>query len=503
MSALPNKKTLPLYLLAPLLGGLYCLGFAPIGWWPATLIAVAGLFHLLNQTRIKVGLAAWLFGLGKYGVGVSWVYVSINAYGGASVGLAMLLVALFVLFVSALFCWPLGWLYGRFRTLAPWQNLTLFAGIWTFFDWALTWFLTGFPWLYAANTLLETQFSGWLPVLGVVGASGVMVFSAGALTLAVAHPPRRFGFLVAALLPWVGGAMLGQVAWVQPASHHTVALIQGNLDQNLKWQPGQSHSNYRQHRRLTEPNWDAELIVWPEAAITEFGQRGQTWIEELASKAKQSRTSLIVGMPEVEVHGDRYRFYNMALGLGEAKGRFRKHHLVPFGEYIPFEGLLRGLIQFFDLPMSANSAGAPDQSNLQSRFGEIAMAICYEVAYPESMRRSAETAGVLATISNDTWFGASFGPHQHLEIARARALENGRWLLRATNNGLTAIVKFDGTIVDVLPQFEAGVLRGSFEVMTGRTPYNLWGHQPLFAGWLLLLFMLRRAALARRAADRV
>ena len=501
MSLQPTRNTLSLYLLALLLGGLYCLGFAPIDWWPATLIAIAGLFHVFNRPGVNLALAGWLFGVGKYAVGASWVYVSINVYGGASAILALVLVALFVMFVSLLFCMPLGWLYGRWRTDCLWRNLVLFAGAWAFFDWALTWLLTGFPWLYAANALLGTQFSGWLPVLGVVGASALVVFSSAAIATAVQYHRRRPGLVLAALLPWFGGALLGQVAWVQPVREHTVALVQGNLDQTLKWRPDRSEDNFRRHLSLTQPNWDADLIIWPEAAITEFPQRAQRWIELLTTKAIESRTSLIVGMPEVEARGEQYLFYNMALGLGEAKGRFRKHHLVPFGEYVPLEGLLRGLITFFDLPMSANSAGPPDQPNLQSRLGEIAMAICYEVAYPESMRRSAKTAGVLATISNDTWFGASFGPHQHLDIARARALENGRWMLRATNNGLTAIVTADGNIADVLPQFEPGVLRGSFQVMTGRTPYNVWGHSPLLLGWLLLvLFLRRKAPVSTRAA---
>ena len=194
------------------------------------------------------------------------------------------------------------------------------------------------------------------------------------------------------------------------------------------------------------------------------------------------------GIPGVEQQDDGYAFQNLSLGVGLARGRYVKHHLVPFGEYVPLAFALRGLIDFFDLPMSSSTPGAKHQANITTQFGELAMAICYEVAYPGTMREKAASAAVLATISNDTWFGASIGPLQHLQIAQVRAAENGRWMLRATNNGITAVVDHQGKIVDQLPQFEAGVLRSEFQVMRGTTPYNRLGNLPFFA--LLLLCLL-------------
>jgi len=256
----------------------------------------------------------------------------------------------------------------------------------------------------------------------------------------------------------------------------------------------------RKHLRLSAQHWDADILVWPEAAVTMYPQQAQGLLESLGEQGRATGTDIVLGIPGATALPDGgYQLQNLAIGLGEARGRFAKHHLVPFGEYVPLESVLRGLIAFFDLPMSSSSPGAADQPNIKLRSGEAAMAICYEIAYPDSMRRRAADAAVLMTISNDTWFGRSIGPLQHMQIARMRAVENGRWLLRATNNGVTAIVDPRGKVTAQLPQFEAGVLRGAIEVMQGRTPYSVLGHWPvlavLLAIGLWLLWLRRRAAL--------
>ena len=483
--------------VALLAGASYSLGFAPFHFWPVTLIAVAAIYWALRDNDRPVFLM-WVFGIGKYGVGASWIYVSIHVYGNASPALAAALVGLFVGFVAALFCAPIGLLYKKLRTTetGPLQNVLLFAAAWGLLDWVLTWLLTGFPWLYVADVLVGLAGAagpealiapaGLIPIIGVLGTSLFMVAaSASAVELALSRASRVKRGLLGALvgLPWVIGVVAMQVEWVKPASSHTVTLVQGNLDQARKWLPEERIPNLRRHLRLSEPHWGSELIVWPEAAITFYPQQAEQLLEDLGRRANDSGSALIVGIPGVrEVEGG-YTFENLAIGLGQARGRFAKQHLVPFGEYVPLEGLLRGVIDFFDLPMSSSSPGSAQQANLRAPFGEVAMAICYEVAYADSMRLRARTAAVLATISNDTWFGESIGPHQHMQIAQARALENGRWMLRATNNGVTAVVDHRGQIQARLNQFEADALVDEFQIMQGLTPYNRWGNLP----FLLLL----------------
>jgi apolipoprotein N-acyltransferase len=292
--------------------------------------------------------------------------------------------------------------------------------------------------------------------------------------------------MLVAASPWALALGMQFAVWVSPVGSKTVALVQGNVDQAQKWLPENRIPIINHYLELTEPHWDAELIVWPEAAITLFEHQAQDVLQALDERGKREHAAVVLGIPSVErVPRDGYLTYNAALAVGDAEGRYTKRQLVPFGEYVPFEDWLRGLIEFFDLPMSSSQPGPLHQPPF--RLGDLtsAVAICYEVVYGELMRTSAEDADLLLTISNDTWFGASIGPLQHMQIARMRALENGRALVRSTNNGVTAIVDHKGRLLDALPQFEAGVLRGSFPLLEGRTPYNRYGDF-----WLVALSLL-------------
>ena len=495
------------YLLAPLLGAGYCLAFAPFGWWPVLFVAVAGLLLLVLRYPQQAPALAWWFGVGKYGLGASWVYVSIHVYGQASAPLAAALVALFVAFMAGLFCLPVGWLWRRLRLgQAPLRDGALFVACWSLSDWCLTWLLTGFPWLMPAHALLASPLGAWLSVFGTLGTGVLALLSAAGAAVLVwriwHRAATRALYLPAGLaaLPWLTALGVDPVQWTQPVSTHQVALVQGNLDQAVKWHRDQGWSNFRKHAALSESYWDADLLIWPEAAVTLFGVEGEMALERLAERGRATQTSVVVGVPGVSRRGTEAIFQNTVVGLGTARGRFAKHHLVPFGEYVPLEDVLRGLIGFFDLPMSFTSPGPARQALIQTQAGPLAMAICYEVAYGESMRGYASEAALLATVSNDTWFGASIGPAQHMQIAQVRAKENERWLLRATNSGITAVVDHNGALRARLAQFEANVLRANVEVRSGRTPYNRWGDVPFlsllvaaFAVWL----WYRRGILAR------
>jgi apolipoprotein N-acyltransferase len=474
--------------------GFFLFGVQPQYGWPATLLAVGGLYALLHRNAARPGWIAWWFGVGKYGFGASWVYVSINVYGNAPPPLAAFLVVIFVAGLSLLFVAPLGYLFARLRVSAQHtvSNVLCFVGAWLFMDWVSSWFLTGFPWLLPGYALVDTPVASAAAVIGVLGLSGVCVLTAALLAAAALQRKIRLGLL--ALVPVVAAYALSFVTWVTPGETQQVALVQGNIDQAVKWLPDQAAPNVRKHLRLSADHWDADILMWPEAAVTLYPRQAQGLLESLGAQGRDTQTDIVLGIPGTTALPDGdYEFHNMAIGLGEARGRFAKYHLVPFGEYVPLESLLRGLIEFFDLPMSSSSPGSASQPNIRLRSGEAAMAICYEIAYPDSMRRRAADAAVLMTISNDTWFGTSIGPLQHMQIARMRAVENGRWLLRATNNGVTAIVDHNGHMTAQLPQFTEGVLRGEVRIMQGRTPYSAAGHWPVlvsllgFLGWLLLL----------------
>ncbi|MEM7216789.1 MAG: apolipoprotein N-acyltransferase [Pseudomonadota bacterium] len=513
-----------------LAGALIPFGFAPFGWWLATIAGLALAFALMADARsLRDGAwRGWLVGVGKYGVGASWVYVSIHEQGGASPELASFLVGLFVVGM-ALFSALFGALFAlAVAPLRPGASgagasgtqdaapsslaVVAFVAAWVLAEWSLTWLLTGFPWLFVGYAAIDTAVAGFAPVMGVLGLSTLLVL--GAALLVVAWRGGRHARLGGALY-WLAlfgvGYGLGHIEWTTAGEPRDAALVQGNVEQLTKWNPENRRPIVALYDQMTADHWEADLVIWPEAAITTYGRPALPLLARWRAKAARSETTLVFGMPDVrpDAAGD-YRYYNSVHALGLGSGQYDKQRLVPFGEYVPLEGLLRGLIQFFDLPMSRSDAGPADQPPLDlglvfgpqggsepraAARGETigaGIAICYEIAYPRLVRLAARASEVLITVSNDTWFGASIGPYQHLELARMRALENGRYVLRATNNGITAVIDSRGRVVSALPQFEAGVLRGSWSPHTGSTPYTTVGD------WVLLLVLVLALLVSRR-----
>ncbi len=467
-------------------GAAYPLGFAPFDFWPATVAAMAALCWLLCRPAARPFAYGWLFGVGKYGVGIHWIYVSIHVHGNAAPWLAATLVAVFVA-AMALFHGAAAWGFARLcGGGGAWAALG-FAAVWTLTEWLLTWFLTGFPWLFAGYAMLDTPLEALAPVGGVL-----LVSFAAALTGAGLALWRTWQAPALAALPWLGSFALAEVAWTTPGAAASAALVQGAVAQETKWRPASEKPIQARYAALSGPVWDADVVLWPEAAITTPLHRATPFLDAMAERASGA---LVLGLPIAERSPDGWTWHNGAVAVGDGGGRYVKRRLVPFGEYVPFASALRGLIDFFDLPMSRMEPGHPRQPLL--RIGELrlAMSICYEIAFPELVRGAAARADVLATISNDTWFGASIGPLQHLQMARMRALENGRFLLRATNDGVTAIIDAQGQVTATLPRFERDVLRGEFQTMHGTTPFGRWGGVP----WVAALMVVVAGLVAARA----
>jgi apolipoprotein N-acyltransferase len=482
--------------LASLLAGaLLPLALAPFDLWPLSFLALSLWFYLLLRYRHRALLLGWLFGVGKYALGASWVFVSIHEHGNAPVPLALGLVGLFVAGL-ALFTMFAGWLFARYRGDSVSVAALWFVFSYCFMEWLLSWLLTGFPWLYSGYALLDTPLIALAPYGGVQLLN--LVVAAGAAVIVVLalewrQPRVRFCAIAALLLPWLLILPAAMPSWTESTGIHQAALVQGNIDQRVKWLPESQAPIVRTYLELSEPHWGVDLLLWPEAAITLFEHEAQDLLEDLDKRGQDTGTGLILGIPAIDVLPDkRVIFRNTAIGVGTANGRYVKRRLVPFGEYVPMEGLLRGLIEFFNLPMSRSEPGPWQQTPLEVAGHPVLMAICYEVAYP--LLVSTPTSALLLTISNDTWFGDSLGPQQHLQMARMRAVENGRWLLRATSNGVTAIIDSKGTVQGRLPQFHPGVLTGEYHTMSGQTPFSRFGNWP----FLLLLAGLVVAALTLR-----
>ena len=478
------------HLTALIAGLLLPLSLAPFNWWPLGILSVlVFLKSIAAQSAGRILIRFYLYSLGAYALGISWIYVSINVYGGAPPILAGFLVILFIL------AWSLngllfGFVYLKWSRYFPQGHLLAFPVLWVLSEWFRGWFLTGFPWLYIGYGHLSSPLAGFAPVTGVLGVGFVAVLSAVLLHQFIEH--KKPVSIMGLLAIWLSGFGLSQVDFVDEKKLITVAAVQGNIDQHSKWQRKMVMPILSRYTELTSGQWGTDIIVWPEASITLFRESAGRFLKELDEKGKQSGSTVVLGIPDRHEDGS---FLNSAIVVGKGQGNYIKRHLVPFGEYVPFENSLRGLITFFDLPMSHNKSG-PDQQEAPFADGlKLSLSICYEVVYSELVRSTAVLPDLFITISNDTWFGRSIGPAQHLQMAQMRALENGRFMVRATNNGMTAIINHRGEITDSLPQFEPGVLRATASVMEGATPFHRFGFLPILALFIMWLGIL---ALAKR-----
>jgi apolipoprotein N-acyltransferase len=372
-----------------------------------------------------------------------------------------------------------------------------FAALWLAQEAFRGWFLTGFPWLYAGYSQLDGPLRGLAPLGGVWLLSFVLALTAALLCnllqLRRQHLALASG-LTLLLGPWLLAQALNEHAWTHAKGEPLrVAAIQGNVEQNLKWDPDALEAQLALYRDMTLASPPAELIVWPETAVPVLKEYAEGYLAVMARIASDRQAALITGVPlrQVNAAGER-RFYNAITVLGEGQGTYLKQKLVPFGEYVPLQDLLRGLIAFFDLPMSDFARGPAQQPLLQAKELRLASYICYEAVYPEFAAELARDSDLLLTISNDTWFGRSIGPVQHLQMAQMRALEAGRWMIRATNNGISVLIDPQGRIQSRIPPFEAAILYGEVQAMQGHTPYLRFGSLPLaiLAALILLATLL-------------
>jgi len=471
------------YLLLLLAGGALPLAFAPFEQvWIAPL-SVAVLFWFWSQAASHqlAARGGWFFGVGLFGVGASWIQVSIIQFGGMNLPLSLLMTALFVAGMALFFALQGGLLFALRKRL-PDSKMVLFPLLWVGFEWLRSWLFGGFPWLLLGHTAPGTFYQGLAPWLGTFGVSLFIAWIALLLLRGVVEPKRRL-VLSGQLLLLLGIAWgSSQQQWSEPHGEPlSVALVQGNIAQDQKWRPENLSSTLQRYRSVTTQS-EARLVIWPETAIPAFRQQvDRLFLQPLSQQLKEEGRSLISGIPLLELEseeGESNRYYNGVLTLGLDQERnpvaYRKRHLVPMGEYLPFSDLLDPLFDFLQIPFSSFSAGSAEQSPILVAGHQLSPTVCYEIAFPELAFSHLPEAGVLVTVSNDGWFGGSLAPDQHLQIARMRALEAARPVLRATNTGVTAVIGADGVIQQQLPRSEYAVLEVVVQPVRGVTPYLYW-----------------------------
>jgi len=479
------------YLISLIAGMLTPLSLAPFDY---SLISIFSLMllacNLYDTNARRTGLHSVCFGLGYFGVGASWVYVSIAQYSVVPAIVAMLATGLFIIVLAIALALPFYGLAAVFKRIYPAGfagTVFGFALCWTLSEWLRSWLLTGFPWLYIGYSHLQTPLIGWAGVGGVL-----LVGFCSAFTSSILHYLLRrdtsttqdINYLLILSSIWVGGALLATHAWTQPSGEPMrIGIVQPNIPQALKWAPEQRQPTRTQLSDMTATLWDNDLIIWPEAAVPEVFHHSLDFLAQTHEQAKANNSAIITGIIYDDAHQQRY--FNSVVGLGSAQGIYHKQRLVPFGEYTPLESWFGGLLDFFGFPKSIIAQGEPRQSNIQLLTGQrIATSICYEIAYPALVATQAKDSALLLTISNDAWFGDSIGPKQHFQMTRMRAIETGRYLIRGTNNGISGIISPTGTVIKKGQQFVAETLQAEVTPMTGNTPFMQLKDTLLL--WLLL-----------------
>lgn len=499
-----GRTSMPWRWLAALLAGLaMALGFAPVSLPSLSIAGLAVVFYLVATSGGRgVGRLGYLFGLGYSGLGVYWIFVSISRYGGGPLPASLatpIFVALFALLPMAAL-W-LGWRLGGRRPL--WSAAVTMPLTWVVVEWVRSWLFTGATWLSIGYAHIDRPVAALAPVTGLFGVSLVVALLAGAAAAAAIQPGlRRAGWVGVMVAVYLGSGGLAAIEWTQPAGERLeIAMVQGNVPPNQKWRRDKLRETMRFYSERTREQLGKPLVIWPETAVPgRYGLLADDWLEPLAAEAQRQGSTVITGaLLEGEGERDYPILYNAVTVIGRPEQAYRKRHLVPFGEYVPFRDWFGGVLDFVGAPVGDITPG--DEARLLRADGvRIGASVCYEVTFGEEIADFVPRANLLVNVSNDGWFGDSSAPYQHLEMARMRALETGREMLRATNTGITAIIDDSGEVRRRAPMFERAVLTGHAQPRRGSTPYSRWQDWPIVVGVLVALGLAVGFARRKRSA---
>ncbi len=491
--------------------------YAPFSHWWLAFVLPTILIHCIKLSNTPKEAAKYgaIFAFGWFASGISWVHVSIEQFGGLPLTISLLLMLLLCLYLAiypALACYLTAKLSANNNL-----NLWLLPSFWLFTEYLRSVLLTGFPWLSLGYSQIDSPLASFAPVIGEVGITAVLFFINIALynmtrflftqklNITKQDPHEKIHFISSLILLTIiiiFTLTLKNINWVKPTGKLvTVALIQGNIEQSIKWQPEQEWPTMLKYLDLTRVNYDADLIVWPESAIPAVEPKVQDYLTTVNRSALLNKSAIITGV--LNYNFETKEYFNALITLGKKTNevgqgyyynhpnRYYKNHLLPIGEFVPFQEWLRPIAPLFNLPQSSFSRGAYIQPNLIANNLAILPLICFEIAFAEQLAANmTQETSVILTVSNDAWFADSHGPHQHMEIARMRALEFARPLLRSTNNGITATVDHKGNISGIIPQFKEAVLKTKIELVEGFTPYSQWPRLILFMMFITPLLTL-------------
>lgn len=477
---------------ALLLGGLFPLAFAPIALPQMAFLSLLLFYIFIQKRSLKENI--WLgyaYGLGKYGVGVSWIFVSIDHFSNAPWFIAVLITLLFIAGLSLFELASFAISHLVTRRLSPLLKSFQYALVATLFEWLRSTLFTGFPWLLFAYSQVNSPLKGFAPLVGVFGLSFIcylsaFIFGAGFIVMRERIKAPYFIFSLA-LLPFVVGHNIDNISWTQRTDTPlNFTLIQGNVPRDQKWQSTHFDDILLRYFNITEQHWQSDLIVWPETAIPVPSKYVHPLLKQLSHHAKAHQTDLLVGIPGSNPNGS---YSNSLFLLGSHKGRYDKHHLVPFGEYLPIQ-FLKPFIKYFDIPLANVTENKRSATVLRLGKHYLAPFICYDIAYTDNLLNALPKAELLLTISDAAWFGQSLAKGQQLQISVMRSLQSQRPQLIASNNGYTALIDKNGNIIKRLKPNTIGALRGNVYGAKGLTPWAKVGDNPFILLFLCLLSIL-------------
>jgi apolipoprotein N-acyltransferase len=491
------------YLLSALAGAALPLAFAPFGHFWVAPLSYAVLFYLWQEApRPRRAFAlGFVYGCASFGFGTYWTFIAVRVFGGAPIALALFLTIGLTLVLAA-FVALAGYIAARLRTPVAVAALAVMPAMFVLAEWLRGFAFTGFGWLAAGYSQTDTWLMAYAPLGGIHLISWAVLVSAGALvTLYIGRRRERVAAAAALAALWAGAFALRDVGFSQPQQRMLdVALTQGAIAQDYKWRPEQMAPTLALYEELTKQSLGADLIIWPEAAIPTLIDYVDEYLERVRRTAAEAGGTVLAGVlrlpPGVESPDT---FQNILVALTEEPQVYVKRHLVPFGEYFPVPDFIRSWMRLMSLPYTDAVPGAADQPPITAAGEKLAITICYEDVFPAEQLHYLPEATMLVNVSNDAWFGDSIAPHQHLQIARVRAAEAGRFMLRATNTGVTAVIDPRGAMVATLPQFRAGVLKATVQGYTGLTPYARVGN---YAVVILALVVLAAGYVATWVAER-
>ncbi|MBT8133904.1 MAG: apolipoprotein N-acyltransferase [Gammaproteobacteria bacterium] len=480
-------------LLSLIAGAFTTLAFAPFDQSWLVFISLALPFYLWTQLTAKqAAISAWLYGLGLQGTGVSWIYYSLHVHGSAPVIFAVLLIFLLCCYLS-IYTALSAYTVNRFLPESVLLRLMVFyPASWVLFEWLQGYVMTGFAWMQLGYTQIDLPLAGFAPVFGNHAVGGLIAVTAGAFVLLVmrfGQKNYRAGLVIVTpiLLLWLAGGLLKTIDWTRADGDAIrVSMVQGNIPQKDKWKLPMKKPTMDMYRELSLAQRDVDLIIWPETAVPSYRYRVEPYFRQLQEDMKQRDADLLLG---IFVKNDEGRVLNSVVNVvnGEV---YHKRHLVPLGEFIPLRFLIEFFNRFVKIPMSDITSGEEDQPLLTAAGVPVGINICFEEAFARDVIRDLPEAKILINVSNDAWFEDSIEPHQHHVIARMRALEAGRYMIRSTNTGITSFIGPHGEVIAQLPQFERGVLKASVQPLSGATPFVRWGDWLIIGlcGLLLLVY---------------